>query len=105
MQKKTFLIKREEQTTIYIGNHLLATLPELFPSYTHYFILTDETAYSLFSREITAALKKAKKMFTIDVLPAGEKSKDMVQIIDILKVMCAKKLDRSAVIIALGGEV
>ena len=70
-----------------------------------FMIVTDDIVAPIYADKIKDLLKDTAAEIFVHAFKAGEKSKNMDTVIDILKDMTEKKLNRKDVVIALGGGV
>ena len=68
-------------------------------------IVTDSNVDKLYSDTVKASLENAGFSTEIYVFPAGEKSKNSENFIDILEFLASKEITRSDLVVALGGGV
>ncbi|MEM6780425.1 MAG: 3-dehydroquinate synthase [Pseudomonadota bacterium] len=98
----------ERSYPIHIGAGLLDTIADLIPmdlSGRSVFILTDENVLMPHAQKVSEALKPiAARVETKTVLP-GERSKSYDTLQDVLNWLLDHKVDRSSVLIAVGGGV
>lgn len=90
--------------TVFIGKSIRNQLKEYLPkSYTSILIITDDKIAPLYLQEIKEALSGERVIEAI--IPHGEKSKNIEQYYYLQTIAMENHLDRSALIIALGGGV
>lgn len=70
-----------------------------------YMIVTDDIVAPIYADKIKDVLKDKGSEIYVHAFKAGEKSKNMDTVIEILKDMTEKKLNRKDIVIALGGGV
>lgn len=90
---------------IVIGNNLLIKIMQLYPEIKEYnkiHIITDETVEKLYLKELLNVLNKNT---TFTVIKEGEQNKSFETLQIIIKDLLKNNLDRSSLIIALGGGV
>lgn len=68
-------------------------------------VVSDETVFGLYGADVTEALHAAGARVGSVVVPAGESSKSFGQLERVLDGLTAQGLDRSSLVIALGGGV
>ena len=68
-------------------------------------VVTDETVASLHLETLSQALEKDGIAFDTIVLPPGEQTKDFKHLEELLDCLLTRGIDRSTVLIALGGGV
>jgi 3-dehydroquinate synthase len=96
--------------SVYIGMEILSNLPTLLrqnhiQSNQKLFLITDSHIAPLYTKPIVESLRLADYDVTLAVIPAGESSKSL-EILDQLYTEGIKAgLDRSSVVLALGGGV
>ncbi len=68
-------------------------------------VVTDERIYSIYGHRIDDLAKAPKSAATIVAVPEGEESKSFGRLEDLCKKMASAGLDRSSLVVALGGGV
>ena len=68
-------------------------------------LITDQHTQALFAERVTRSLKAAGVRVSIAVVPAGESSKSIEQLSNLLSACVKAGLDRNSFIVALGGGV
>ena len=86
---------------IFFGEDAFAQLSMLTNSYYKFFVLTDENIYGIYSSMIASILPE-KEVVKI-VLPAGEESKSIENVILIWNKLLEAKAGRDSLMINLGG--
>lgn len=92
---------------IYLGSGLLGQ-PDLFRKHIQckkVLLVTDTVVAPLYLRTVCNALQAADVAVSCFVLEDGEEHKDMVSVTKIIDQAVADKLDRSSMMVALGGGV
>lgn len=92
---------------IYLGSGLLGQ-PDLFRKHTQckkVLLVTNTVVAPLYLRTVCNALQAADVAVSCLVLEDGEEHKDMVSVMKIIDHAVADKLDRSSMMVALGGGV
>ncbi|TXK81407.1 3-dehydroquinate synthase [Paenibacillus sp. N3.4] len=100
----------ERSYPIYIGQGILNDIADLFDRAklsrkSPLLIVTDETVAPLHLERVLSLLSDGGYAATACVVPAGETSKSLAQLEDIITVALQTGLDRSSAIVALGGGV
>lgn len=93
---------------IFIGSHLLNRAADFIPldlGGRSLFILTDENVFMPHAQAVLQALKGKAARTEIKILPPGERSKSFEQLQDVLNWLLDHGVDRSSVLIAVGGGV
>ena len=86
---------------IIFGEHASAQLSMLTNNYDKFFVLTDENIYRVYSSLIASLLPE--KEVTKIVIPAGEESKSIENVVFIWNKLLEAKAGRDALLINLGG--
>ena len=86
---------------IFFGEDAFAQLSMLTNSYDKFFVLTDENIYRVYSSLIASLLPE--KEVTKIVIPAGEESKSIENVVFIWNKLLEEKAGREALLINLGG--
>lgn len=98
----------KSDNNVYVGNGLLAKLPELLkkqaPAY-RYALITDSNVKNLYGDALLEALKKAGLNVELFSFPAGESSKTEATKQALDHALLEKNYGRDTVILALGGGV
>lgn len=101
-------VKTSASYPVWIGRGLLSAAGELVAerkSLCKAALISDQTTGSLFEDTVAQSLREAG-FTTIGMrIPAGETSKNMTQLSAVLEFLAANRLDRSDLIVALGGGV
>ncbi len=94
---------------VIIGEGILAQLPQWLSEQARVgkrgVLVTDSNVDPLYGDQVIESLQQQGMTLTRIVIPAGEASKNMVQITDICRLMLQAELDRHSFLIALGGGV
>ncbi len=93
---------------IHVGRGLLARAAELIKPVLHQprvYIVSDSIVASLYLEPLEAQLKAAGIRCDHTVVPAGEASKDISRLAQVLNAMIAARSERSTMVVALGGGV
>lgn len=93
---------------IHIGEGLLDALPDLVPldlEGRSIFILTDENVFMPHAQGVADAVKGNAARVEIKTVKAGERSKSYDTLQEVLNWLLENKVDRSSVLIAVGGGV
>jgi len=101
-------IKTENAYDVIIGSGLLENVGEHLQGVLKcdkLCIVSDETVYGIYGKKLFAALENASYKVCIFTFPAGEDSKNMNTVSELLELMAKEQLTRSDAIIALGGGV
>lgn len=78
---------------------------KLLPKARQAVIITDSNVGPLYAGRLTESLQKAGLATAVIVIPAGEQSKNMRQLAEVLEVIAVRGLTRSDVLLTLGGGV
>ena len=84
-----------------LGSRLRA----LLPCATQAAIITDTNVNPLYGKVVRDSLRAAGLSCMLVAVPAGEASKNAECLVEIWRAMAARKIDRDAVVVALGGGV
>ncbi len=106
MEKITIQLKKPYD--VYIGQGILAQSGKLISQVkkpANALIISDSNVFPLYGATVKHSLEQAGFKIKEYVFPAGEKSKNMATIVDILEFMASQKISRSDLVIALGGGV
>ncbi|NEW06073.1 3-dehydroquinate synthase [Paenibacillus sp. SYP-B3998] len=100
----------ERSYPIYIGQGILNNIAGLFEQHklsrkSPLLVITDDTVAPLHLERVLTLLQKGGFTATSCVVPAGETSKSLAQLEEIVTVALQAGLDRSSAIVALGGGV
>ncbi|WP_366656987.1 3-dehydroquinate synthase [Fodinicurvata sp. EGI_FJ10296] len=98
----------ERRYDILIGKGLLARADRLITPVMRSrraVIVTDETVARAHAGDLVAALDAAGIAAAVETVPAGESSKSMTVLADLVERLLARGIDRSTTIVALGGGV
>lgn len=100
----------ERSYPIYIGEGILADIAALFAARNittkaPLLIVSDSHVAPLYMDRVAGSLRDAGYKVATTVVPAGEKSKSLTVLEDIVAVALEAGLDRNAAIVALGGGV
>ena len=68
-------------------------------------VVTNPTVWSLYGEEVVAAIRTARAKATHVFIPDGEQFKNMAELDRMLDQLAQQRLDRSAILVALGGGV
>ena len=71
----------------------------------HAVIVTDETVSRLYSKALIASLSEAGFSYSQEIIPSGENSKSFSVAEKVCEALARSRVDRSGVIVALGGGV
>lgn len=103
MDKNTYHITQNEDTTVWVGKSIEQLQKILIAeNYTSYFILCDQTTKKLFGEIITKQVDTNKPVH-MHMLPVGEDAKQTLELMRILEHMVEVGLDKKSVVLALGG--
>jgi 3-dehydroquinate synthase len=96
--------------SVFVGIDLLTQLPSLLLRHEvqtkqKLFLVTDSHVYPLYANDILGSLQAAGYDAHIAVIPAGEKSKSLETLDQLYSDAINAGLDRSSVVLALGGGV
>jgi 3-dehydroquinate synthase len=94
--------------TVHVGAGTLGALAGLLPlaeAPTHVFVLSDEAVGPLHGAAVAAGLAPFGCPVTVHLVPAGERSKSLSGYGAVLAAMADAGLDRSSLLVALGGGV
>jgi 3-dehydroquinate synthase len=96
--------------SVYVGTALLARLPELLKQHQiqtnqKLFLVTDSHVAPLYAESIIDSLRNAGYKVDMSVVPAGENSKSLEMLDRLYADAIQAGLDRSSVVLALGGGV
>jgi len=86
-------------------NSLGARLRNLLPKATSAAIVTDTNVNPLYGAVVRDSLRDAGFSTMLMAVPAGEASKNAECLMEIWRAMAARKMDRDALVVALGGGV
>ena len=78
---------------------------KLLPKARQAVIITDSNVGPLYAGRLTESLQKAGLATAVIVIPAGEQSKNMRQLAEVLEAIAGRGLTRSDVLLTLGGGV
>ncbi len=100
----------ERSYPIYIGNGILADIGTFFDKHklskgSPLLVVTDESVAALHLPKVTEHLAQAGYKALSYVVPAGEKSKSLLMLENIVTAALQAGLDRNSAIVALGGGV
>ncbi|MCH2038324.1 MAG: 3-dehydroquinate synthase [Rickettsiales bacterium] len=98
----------ENSYDIHIGQHLLSQAGQLIDpllSLKKVIIVTDENVATLHLKQLEASLTASQISHTSIVVPAGEKTKCLAQLEQLINQILATKPERKLTIIAFGGGV
>ncbi len=98
----------ERAYPIHLGEGTLALLPEMLAGLSRKTVIglvTDSNVGPLYAERVTALLGEAGLRSVVHTLPAGEAQKRLARIEEICGAFLEGGLDRSSVVIALGGGV
>ncbi len=98
----------ERSYSIYIGNGAWELLEENlrgWNSAAKIMMVTDERVYSIYGHRIEELAKAPKPHAAIAVVPEGEESKSFGHLENLCRKMASAGLDRSSLVVALGGGV
>lgn len=85
---------------------LFDELLTLFPDAKQYCIISDETVWNLYGKELAERIDSYENIVQLEyIIQPGEKSKDLNIVSDIVKYLNFQDFSRNDVIIALGGGV
>lgn len=87
--------------SVYVGGHILPLAAELAGIDDRAVIITDDNVGPLYAKQLSQTLSNAP----IITVPAGEKYKSLETVYSIYEQMLALELDRSTVVVGLGGGV
>jgi 3-dehydroquinate synthase len=93
---------------ILIAPNLLEDLPakvERFAKKKRVLLITDSNVEELYADKVAAALKRVCSAVETSVFPAGEESKTLATVSKLYGEAVEAKLDRSSIVVALGGGV
>ncbi len=105
---KTVRISTGKPYDIYIGNGILADIPEFFKRYpvsTRMMIVCGSNVAGLYLEPVKASLESAGYSVFSFVFPAGEHSKTLDTVNALYDYMASCDITRSDIIVALGGGV
>lgn len=105
---KTVLTKTQNPYPIYIGNGLLAQLPEFTAQINascKLAVITDDTVASLYTQNICSSLKAAGRDVCLFVFPHGEASKNLGTVQKAYSFLSENQITRSDMVVAVGGGV
>ncbi len=105
MKELCVQLTRQSHCPICIGSGVINELPKAVGKTQSAFILTDSNVDPLYSNSITKILQNNGIDVSKFVFPAGEQSKHLKTVEEILTAMHETNLSRSDVLIALGGGV
>lgn len=101
--EKVLINLNEDAYTIYIKNNLLNSISELLPRADKYFIISDQNVSRIYLDGLLKSLS-GNKLYQF-IIEAGESSKNLLVVENILNTMIEKNLSRNSMVIALGGGV
>ncbi len=103
------LIHSELPSRIHVGRRLVARVGELLRADGHRgnraVVLSGQSARRLYGNAVVSSLRGAGYQVTTLPLPSGEGAKDLAVAARIFQELAARRVDRSAVLIGLGGGV
>lgn len=108
MEKTCVTVKASESYPVWIGRGLLSAAGELAAEKKtpcKAALISDSTTGELFEGTVEQSLKQAGFATVTMRIPAGETSKNMGQLTEVLEFLAQNKLDRSDLVVALGGGV
>jgi 3-dehydroquinate synthase len=108
VETKTVRIKAEKAYDVTIGTGLLASCGNIITkliSPCRAVIITDSNVEKLFLRIVADSLKNAGFVICVFSFPAGEQSKNINTLSDILEFLAQNRITRTDCVIALGGGV
>ncbi|MCH5585445.1 3-dehydroquinate synthase [Shimazuella sp. AN120528] len=96
--------------SVYVGVELLSKLPSLLSQHSiettqKLFLVTDSHISALYAKPLLESLRSTGYDVTLSVIPAGESSKSLETLDQLYEEGIKAGLDRSSVVIALGGGV
>lgn len=98
----------ERSYSIHIGNGAWKLVEEHLREWnpaSRVLMVTDERVYSIYGHRIEELIKAPKIPASIVVVPEGEESKSFSRLKDLCRKMAGVGLDRSSLVVALGGGV
>ncbi|MBM3283266.1 3-dehydroquinate synthase [Candidatus Gottesmanbacteria bacterium] len=108
-QITTNIIPSVQKTDHIIGVDLLGNLDQIIQlrdyEFSRFLILSDAHVFKLYGQIVVKALKKLGKPITISTIAAGENSKKIERVKQIVKPYFHNGLDRSSCLVSLGGGV
>ncbi|MFC1747039.1 3-dehydroquinate synthase [Candidatus Neomarinimicrobiota bacterium] len=93
---------------IHIGSGLLSSLPEVLGSLHvegEIGLISTSPVHKLYGNQVEDALRSADCKVTTALVPDGEKAKDLGIVMQIYDTLLAADLDRTSILVALGGGV
>lgn len=110
MKMRTVHVTIQEGYPVYIGCGIIEQLPQLFEKQiittnNKLVCITDSNVAPLYLRNLTDILSNSGYTFHTIIIPAGEASKNMTTIEDVIGQCLHYHLDRQSVILALGGGI
>jgi len=110
ISEKIRLSLKSEKTgyNVLIGYNFMNSLHRILSAScpaNKYAVITDDNVYGLYGKEIIRRLRSVKLNADVFILPHGERSKNINEIIRISGEMLERGIDRKSAVIALGGGV
>ncbi len=109
MDKKLTIDLKERSYPIYIGEDNLDRLGELIklqiPIARRVFVISNTTVEPLYGQKVLDSLKNADLIPAIGVIPDGEEYKSLSVATGLYDQLVVHKMDRSSVVVSLGGGV
>ncbi len=105
---KKIVVKGEDGYDILISRGLLSASGEHIRRVTaaeKALIITDSNVGPLYSKAVKASLEGAGFAVSVFSFPAGEASKNLHTVTDMIEAMCEAQLTRTDIVVALGGGV
>ncbi|MBM4432953.1 MAG: 3-dehydroquinate synthase [Chloroflexi bacterium] len=100
-------INATESCTIFVGAGILGDLSKIFDfePYSSVVLIADRATEKLYAQRVIEALKLARKSVLVFAVPRGENSKSLAEVERVYRFLMNNKVDRKALICALGGGV
>ena len=93
---------------VFIGSHILQSLPELFEKYKlnkNVFIVIDENVERIYGREIRKLVSRWTNRSTIFILRASERSKSLTTLKKIYTALADDEFGRDTLLLSVGGGI
>lgn len=110
MSKRIWVTMDRQRYPLHIGAGLLNRLPQLFAEHQigperRLLVISDTEVAPLYAEQVMKPLQQAGFVIHLAVVPAGEESKNLNQVERLIGECLKAELDRSSLILALGGGV
>ncbi|MBN1234396.1 MAG: 3-dehydroquinate synthase [Candidatus Coatesbacteria bacterium] len=96
--------KQETRVITCKSIHYVREIRKVFPDKTELFLLTDRNVFSLYNEHIRQFINSFSKLI-VEVIPPGERSKNMSNLKKILNKLAEKGFSRNTLFVTMGGGV